>query len=608
MVVATEEQLVAVDKFRTGRRLKIAAFAGAGKTTTLRMLAEAAPSRRGIYLAFNRGIAAEARGKFPRSVDCRTTHAIAFRAVMPHYDSPPKMTGRVGAKQLAQIMGYGDRVFPGTLRLNGDHHAHLVLGTVRRYCQSDDPDIGLAHVPRYGRLLGAREEVIADIRAWTVTQAQILWRKMVDRAAEIPLGHDGYLKLWALSKPTLKADYILLDEAQDTNAVVLGVLSGQQAQVVYVGDRHQQIYEWRGAVNAMEKIAECEEAALTQSFRFGAGIAAAASLVLATLGETRRIRGNSDIDSTIAAAGRPDAVLARTNATVILEVLEATRMGRKPCVCGGTQEITLLLKDVYELKTGKPGVSPEFFGFQNWAEEVHFADSEEGQGLRTFVQLVEQHGQARLWTAVKGAVADEKGADIILSTAHKAKGREWGSVRLASDFMNGRLGPGADAAAEVRLFYVAMTRAQKLLIAEPELLRTFTTDAWKTKQPEQPRRFSTAGDSPGPQARPRVVPRPDIREVNPEARRMQHPGAATTAARPATADPPRRASVSRPPAAQAEQWRDIREITPQSRVMRHPGAAAAETAGDASTESPPIATPPPQRRTFWSHVARLFGA
>jgi hypothetical protein len=34
MVVATEEQLVAVDKFQTGRRLKIAAFAGAGKTTT----------------------------------------------------------------------------------------------------------------------------------------------------------------------------------------------------------------------------------------------------------------------------------------------------------------------------------------------------------------------------------------------------------------------------------------------------------------------------------------------------------------------------------------------------------------------------------------------
>src|ERR1700693_217686 len=66
MVRPTDEQQLAVDKFLTGRRLKIAAFAGAGKTTTLRMLAEAAPSRGGIYLAFHKGIATEAREKLPR--------------------------------------------------------------------------------------------------------------------------------------------------------------------------------------------------------------------------------------------------------------------------------------------------------------------------------------------------------------------------------------------------------------------------------------------------------------------------------------------------------------------------------------------------------------
>jgi hypothetical protein len=67
--------------------------------------------------------------------------------------------------------------------------------------------------------------------------------------------------------------------------------------------------------------------------------------------------------------------------------------GQKPCVCGGTQELKRLLSDVYELKAGRPGVCPEFFGFQKWTEVVEFAESEEGQGLRTFVQLVEQHGK-----------------------------------------------------------------------------------------------------------------------------------------------------------------------------------------------------------------------
>lgn len=55
----------------------------------------------------------------------------------------------------------------------------------------------------------------------------------------LPLGHDGYLKLWALSDPVILADYILMDEAQDTNPVVLGVLQRQPAQMIYVGDKHQ---------------------------------------------------------------------------------------------------------------------------------------------------------------------------------------------------------------------------------------------------------------------------------------------------------------------------------------------------------------------------------
>ena len=243
----------------------------------------------------------------------------------------------------------------------------------------------------------------------------------------------------------LNTDYILLDEAQDTNPVVLGVLAGQRAQVVYVGDPYQQIYEWRGAINAMDKMPGCEETALTQSFRFGEAIAAEASRLLATLGEHRQVRGNPETTSVVATSGTAEAVLARTNATVILEILEATGVGRRPHVCGGTEAIKRLLSDVYELKAGRPAVSPEFFGFQNWCEVVEFANCEEGQDLRTFVQLVQQNGEGKLWAAVNKAVANEHHADVILSTAHKAKGREWNAVRLADDFVSGRLGPDPDA-------------------------------------------------------------------------------------------------------------------------------------------------------------------
>ena len=56
----------------------VQAGAGTGKTTTLRMLA-ASTSKRGLYIAFNRAIADEAKGRFTPNVQCRTAHSIAFQ-------------------------------------------------------------------------------------------------------------------------------------------------------------------------------------------------------------------------------------------------------------------------------------------------------------------------------------------------------------------------------------------------------------------------------------------------------------------------------------------------------------------------------------------------
>ncbi len=48
----------------------------------------------------------------------------------------------------------------------------------------------------------------------------------------------------------------------------LGILLKQRnTQVIYVGDAHQQIYAWRGAVNAMQQL-PLPESRLTTSFPF----------------------------------------------------------------------------------------------------------------------------------------------------------------------------------------------------------------------------------------------------------------------------------------------------------------------------------------------------
>ncbi len=50
----TDEQDRAIELSHTGEDLKIGAFAGSGKSSTLCAISEALPDKIGIYLAFNK--------------------------------------------------------------------------------------------------------------------------------------------------------------------------------------------------------------------------------------------------------------------------------------------------------------------------------------------------------------------------------------------------------------------------------------------------------------------------------------------------------------------------------------------------------------------------
>ncbi|MCY1208324.1 hypothetical protein D9M68_139770 [compost metagenome] len=88
-MVPTEEQAAVVDAVKAGGPLKVKAYAGAGKTSTLRLAAEARGRARGLYLGFNKDITTEAAQKFPHNTRCRTVHSLAFSA------TPPEITRKL---------------------------------------------------------------------------------------------------------------------------------------------------------------------------------------------------------------------------------------------------------------------------------------------------------------------------------------------------------------------------------------------------------------------------------------------------------------------------------------------------------------------------------
>lgn len=457
----TDEQMAAVGAFKTGDDVKINAFAGSGKTSTLTLLARATEGS-GLYVAFNRACVKDAAGRFGSNIQCRTVHGVAYRALQGHFRND-KLVGKLNPNVVRSHV-HVEPFTSGGMKLTDNQVASIALATLRRFAHSRHTDVRDIRVPRCGMLASMPAHLEKDI---TVAVHQVvgeMWKKMCDRGSSMPLGHDGYLKYWALQRPTLTFDFVLLDEAQDTNDVVLGLLEHQQCQVVYVGDRHQQIYEWRGAINALEKVRTPKECALTQSFRFGPRIAELANVLLRRLGEKSAIRGNRGVSSEVGAAVRPDAIIARSNGAVLQAVMASLDAGCIPYVEGGTQDLKRLIRGVYELRDQGFSSVPEFFGFASWAEVVEYSETEYGQELATFVRLVEAYGPGPLWHLVKRVSDQPEDADVTISTTHKAKGREWSAVRLEDDFVltqedeDGN--PRDLPAEEMRILYVALTRAK----------------------------------------------------------------------------------------------------------------------------------------------------
>jgi superfamily I DNA/RNA helicase len=467
------EQEAARELFQKREGLRLDAYAGTGKTTTLQLLAGSS-AQRGLYLAFNRSIAEEATQRFPQQVTCATSHSIAFRGIRRVFGYPEwKLTGALTPNMIVTSFTMPESVtFRSRMTLPKRSYCSVLLESVKRFLQSDDEEPQRKHIPRFGCLEAVPENQFEDFTHQAIGHVQAIWNAMRHKSEGLPLGHDGYLKLWALSHPQSQVDYIMVDEAQDLNPVILGVLRRMQCPIIYVGDPYQQIYDWRGAVNAMEQVVTKHRVLLSQSFRFGSAIADAATVVIRRLGAQQPLRGLPGIESHLARV-RPDVILARSNAGVIGGVLQCLARGVTCHVLGGTRELERVLEDVKRIKQGTTSQSPELLGFSAWKEVMAFSVQPEGEHLRGLVTLVQEYGEETMLRAIARCEKEESTAQVVCSTAHKAKGREWRYVRVDSDFdaaftraskasspSQGRGDHQTSFEAEARLLYVAMTRAK----------------------------------------------------------------------------------------------------------------------------------------------------
>ena len=488
----TEEQIAIIEGAKHDTDIAVEALAGTGKTTTLKLLADSKVGLKGTYVAFNKSIVDEAKSKFPSSVRCSTAHGLAYQAIGRDYASRLQSTQRLSFKHIAEWLEAGAFGFKSSISNHVFEPAQMAQhaqATVRNFCKSIDPEISAQHV-KMPVIIGAHSpNAKAFVRA-VVPLANKIWADLLLQQGFMKFTHDHYLKMWQLGKPTIGSDFILFDEAQDADPVMLDVVNSQSSsQLIYVGDQYQAIYEWRGAKNALSMVHVDEHLWLTQSFRFGRAIAAEANKYLKLLNSPKPVKGLGKIDSHVRRLDNPDAILCRTNAGVISAIMGEQSRNRSVSIIGRPEELIGFAEACQKLISGGRTGHPELAPFLNWEGVRDFVDEypDEAQEIRTMVKLVEGFGTQRLISSLHELVSEDR-ADVVISTAHRAKGREWNNVRLQGDFLHTDDMDDED----LRLAYVAITRAK----------RTLDKTSWETISPRSAGESSSSEPSRSGKKRP----------------------------------------------------------------------------------------------------------
>jgi adenylate kinase len=486
ILVPTDEQKVAIGVVIDNQFTKLNAFAGCSKTTTLTMVAEelCVPS---LYLAYNKAMADEAKNKFPSWVTVKTTHALAFgvhgRALVDKLKRPSGAYENVCGTG-SEIARYF-RVPALTVKIGGMNKTivtsagigRAIRETVNAFEYSADDELAFKHISHSA--VKDKDDVnptmLNEYRKVVLETAKRLWKLRINVNSNILATHDTYLKLYQLSKPDLSGYEILyLDEGQDTNECVLDIILRQtKPKIVVVGDQFQQIYQFRGSVNAMQNL-PFKESALTQSFRFGQAIADVANAVLSHDGSiSTNLRGWDKVNSKVVDMFKEDdakftyTVLYRTNMALVLDAVHYLSKGKRVNLEIDVKDFVKLLESAMELKNGNmPGVKhDELLPYTSWFD---FSEEVAGKGSELArVHTIITDGD---FFKVVGMLKTQKNVDhpdIILTTAHKSKGREFDVVLLASDFPGVYNNKGEWCGlheAERNLLYVAVTRARKLLV------------------------------------------------------------------------------------------------------------------------------------------------
>jgi len=222
--------------FKSNEILAIKSVAGSGKTTTLLELAKLHPTKRILYLAFNRALIKDIGIKIHKqnikNLFPSTFHSLALRAYVSVKNKEPELT-ELRPQTLDTIIPWF-RGKPYTIR---KYYTDLY----RNFCGHPTYSTPTEFTTR---TIGSEKPLLNSL--WSKTLLNQL------------LTFDSLLKLCLMNKwfkgfIDSNYDMIMIDETQDFDIMMLRmILDDTTIPKLFVGDPMQSIYQWRGCINGFD--------------------------------------------------------------------------------------------------------------------------------------------------------------------------------------------------------------------------------------------------------------------------------------------------------------------------------------------------------------------
>jgi hypothetical protein len=470
-----------VDELFANKNLKamaIKAFAGCGKSFVLKYIANKHTDKKILGLAFNSSIAKENKKEFPkRNSKWFTVHGFA-REYLKKFNVNMDFKNSVSEYKplrLIKLLGLKDAT---------NYELGACINTVLKvYCQSSLTEITPENIRKAGKSQ-LNNDVITMNDVYlkeSCKYAKIMWDKFENN--EIPITFDFYLKYFEVNRfceRITEFDLVELDEAQDSNAVTMSIVTQLPTKNIYVGDEHQSIYAFRGTLNAMNFADKLFY--LSTTFRYIPHIANFANKILNGY-KLEQV----PIKSLAPNVGRKDgkkAYLSRNNSSMISLIAKFVDEKIPFKTIKDPDEMFKMAIALYEFRTKntldeclKDFEGKDFDELKDYAEETK--DNE----LLTALKMQLQYG-GKLYIFKSIAVKyykSKEDVDYYLSTAHTSKGLEWDEVELLGDFpdiqrmiaeakitsakelllkANKKDLVASNIIQEINLYYVAVTRAR----------------------------------------------------------------------------------------------------------------------------------------------------